>query len=255
MLNGRKKRFRENHFQHNLVRQRSGTINIIAEGDSWFDYPLCTNILGELEKLGNYNILGMDKSGDEITSMVYGKQRDRIINALNKFGSRCDYFLISAGGNDILGPAFADMINPTTPYFNKTWFYERLEIVKSSYIELINIRNRYAPNLKIVTHTYDYPITTEYRPIKIGKFFTIGPWLYPVFLKHNVLDPIIQRNIVMFMIDRFANMLSDLHHDYDGFCVVDTRGLLLGTSDWSDEIHPSRSGFKKVAQEIHNNLT
>src|SRR6218665_3496247 len=44
---------------------------IVAEGDSWFDYPLVRDIIDHLRRMG-YGVEKHSKHGDTLENMVYG---------------------------------------------------------------------------------------------------------------------------------------------------------------------------------------
>ncbi len=72
---------------------------ILVEGDSWFEYPLfLTDITDNLIKYPNFAIYSLASGGDWASNIVFsGEYKDKYV----KF--KPDVFLISGGGNDLLG--------------------------------------------------------------------------------------------------------------------------------------------------------
>ncbi|MDE2813691.1 MAG: hypothetical protein OXM01_11735 [Gemmatimonadota bacterium] len=103
---------------------------LVADGDSWFDYPWKSDIVSELEDDGQWAVLSAAHHGDTLEEMVYGGGQlaslyrvlsraflySRIIgyDGLDFADCRHDVardaipkaILLSAGGNDILGGLF-----------------------------------------------------------------------------------------------------------------------------------------------------
>ena len=106
-------------------------LDLLAIGDSWFDYPLndyghfSTNqaIIGEvgtqLQSMGNPPpmILSHALFGLSSTAMLTYERQENIFNALTdpkttqwKNGITADGILVSAGGDDVVGGSFAVFI-------------------------------------------------------------------------------------------------------------------------------------------------
>src|SRR5258708_34949981 len=78
---------------------------LIAEGDSWFDYP-GTDILDALEQSA-YDVESVARAGDRVEMMAFGRgQLDGFAAAVEKIignGNTPKAILLSGGGNDIAG--------------------------------------------------------------------------------------------------------------------------------------------------------
>lgn len=87
---------------------------LIAEGDSWFDYPR-RDIIDVLEDLHGYDVNKVAQAGDTVEEMAYQPgQLEDFIRALEKVIARRRVpkaILLSAGGNDIAGDRFREMLN------------------------------------------------------------------------------------------------------------------------------------------------
>lgn len=87
------KRFRNGSFV------REGNKVILAEGDSWFGFPLfIKDITNHLLKNPNYNIYSIAYAGDWLSNIIY---EGKYVEKLSAFTP--DVFLISGGGNDLVG--------------------------------------------------------------------------------------------------------------------------------------------------------
>ena len=79
----------------------SPNLKIVAEGDSWFDYPLHKDVIDYLIKIG-YAVSKWSKQGDELENMAYNV--DGLSNVLSSVSHLQPKFVIlSAGGNDVVG--------------------------------------------------------------------------------------------------------------------------------------------------------
>ncbi len=82
---------------------------LVAEGDSWFNYPW-TDILRILEDEHGYDVESAAHFGDTVEQMAYtGGQLERFSRLLEKQlrrGRVPKAILLSAGGNDLVGMGF-----------------------------------------------------------------------------------------------------------------------------------------------------
>ena len=108
------------------------------------------------------------------------------------------------------------------------------------------------PGAHILTHTYDI-----FEPNKKGAriLFDLipltGPW---VSIGMKDISPNVRVKIVRRIMETMRDKLkSKLSKKYPQFHVVDTIGTLKTGSkrDWTDEIHPTPSGFKKIALKVY----
>ncbi len=79
---------------------------LLAEGDSWFDYPFF-DVIEELEEGFNYSVESVAHKGDTVEEMAYDvNQLDKLARKLEKLGREGKVpraILLSGGGNDIAG--------------------------------------------------------------------------------------------------------------------------------------------------------
>ena len=90
------------------LKQASKPLQVFAEGDSWFDYPVPFfggGIIPRLEDKLGVPILNLAKAGDEVRFMLGVKERKLLISSSPTgcpAGGPWDVLLFSGGGNDIV---------------------------------------------------------------------------------------------------------------------------------------------------------
>jgi len=188
------------------------TIKIISEGDSWFHLP-GRNIIHWLKKDKFLNILRLEQSGDEVVEILSGHQKKKLRNLLKEH--EFDYILFSGGGNDIIGDGFYEIINNHNDSEERieekaiNWevFNRRKQMIQLVYEELIFLRDEYKPDMKIITHCYDYVIPSN-NPIKLLFFFKIGPWILPDLLEKGWNNKEDQKKIIKILCSIYINFLK-----------------------------------------------
>lgn len=189
---------RMNLYKKKVDRQKSGKqyYRIYAEGDSWFQFPrFLKDIIDWLNDNDDFLIASEAYGGDWITNIVYEEQ---YVQGLSTYPP--DFFLISGGGNDLVGNhrlgvmvdktakiaskkySSIDQINSTIlsekekqmiikaqDHLNKE-FYALLAVFQLQYTVLFN--KIYADDCKhknvvTITQGYDYPIPSPKRRISL----------------------------------------------------------------------------------------
>lgn len=239
-----------------------GPLAFLAHGDSWFDYPLIdngpllgdTDIVHQLRKMGNIHplILNVSHYGDSTVDEMSLPKQQRLIENLNEpsnwLGSgKPDAILFSGGGNDIAGDQFLIYLrskgSPSGDGLAIDRFEKMLDGIGASYLDLLAFRDAHAPNVPIFAHGYDFAIPDGDHPI------CAGPWLKPsvTFAGYNVAEG---RAIVRNGLERFKARLQALaNNPANNFILVDTQGT-LADDEWANELHPTESGFVKVADRF-----
>ncbi|MBY3359367.1 MULTISPECIES: SGNH/GDSL hydrolase family protein [Rhizobium] len=241
----------------------------VAVGDSWFDYPFAndlgigqTDIIAQLELMYERKkpILPLAHYGDATTDMMTPKKQERLIKALKNrnlwLNGRPSAIFCSAGGNDVAGNQFRDFLKynsglAASDGLQVEVFNELLSRVKTNYETLFEIRNTYAPGVRVIGHSYDFP-TPDGRPVD---FFglRIGPWLKPSLdlKKWNLADG---KAIIADALKRFRRMLEELESKGNNkFQLVKTQGTFVDPDykrDWKNELHPTSRGFKVMAKKF-----
>lgn len=255
------------------VAKNEDRINIVVEGDSWFAYPkewlifgpnsnVIDNIFTRLTGKGLVNTLCIAANGHTAKEMLSGKQLQSLTQLLKKRGALIELFLFSAGGNDVVGKKdLPPLLNQYSEGFSaadclKTdKFAAKLDDISSRYEKLISLRDNHAPNMNIICHTYDI-----LKPSEVGAEFLWGvevmkPWIYPHLVNKNIPEHL-HIAIVKLLLEGFKERVEALQNQTQGFFVVDTHGTLEPgkKADWINELHPTASGFKKIARKIYSKM-
>ena len=253
---------------------------LIAEGDSWFDYPFY-DVLGCLEARG-FEIESVAHKGDTLEDMAHeAAQVDKLTRAFEKVQTRGGTpraILLSGGGNDIAGDDFPLLLNHSgsgLPRLNATVAQGIIDVrLRAAMASLIGVVTRlseahFGERVRIVVHGYDHAIP-DGRGYLGGGWILPGPWLEPGFRRkgyvpaekgRRVAALTTNAEVVRELIDRHNAMLARLVRDlaaegHRHVRYVDLRGTLSSAvpagyrDDWNDELHPTRSGFDRVAALI-----
>lgn len=214
-------------------------LKIVSEGDSWFQYPfiLKDTIDWLMEK---YAVYSLGAAGDLVADMVAQNEMRDAIRAHNP-----DVFLLSGGGNDLLGDGRLKLAvkafragRPASDYPNRNFDRSVREVI-GAYREIFRELTEEFPHLRIICHGYDYALPAN------------GRWLGKPLAEKGIDDPALQAGIVAVMIDRFNLALSDLAEEFPGRVFrVDCRGT-VGAGNWHDELHPDKKGYADVANRFH----
>lgn len=247
-------------------------LNIVSDGDSWFAYPSQwmpiggkTNLIDYISSAirGKANFLDMASNGDEAVDILSGKQKHKIIDQLrwhekNAERKPVDLLLISGGGNDVVGENdFERFIrSPYQPGYVTAQdciqidrLARKIEQVKLAYLELLDIRDQYSSDTLVITHCYDYP----YPSLKGAKFwggiYKTASWMKPYMDAAGIPNDM-QRAVTTVFMDSLAQCFLQIATERTGFIAVDTRETLDREGQWVNEIHPTSSGFKLIANKM-----
>jgi len=243
---------------------------LIAEGDSWFDYPW-TDVLSELEDRHGYDVESVSHAGDRAEEIAYQSgQLEKFVRALEKLIRRGEVpsaILFSGGGNDVAGEQFAvllDHAESPDPGLNDAVVAGVLERIRLAYVTALSALTSVCDDylgaaIPILTHGYDYSVP-DGRGFWGGWGPLPGPWLEPGFREKGYDDPALQRAIVKELIDRFNLVLAGIP-EIPGLRhveVIDLRGTLGVDADyrdwWANELHPTPRGFESVAKKFADAL-
>jgi len=243
---------------------------LIAEGDSWFDYPF-NSVLGELENL-SYEIESVAHKGDTAEEMAYdASQLAKLAGLFEKLDQRGEVpraILLSGGGNDIAGNELGVVLNHKQsglPAVNEDVargvIVGRLRVAMASLIGAISelSRQAFGRKLPVLVHGYDYPVPDGRG--YIGGFWVLpGPWLEPAFRLKGYADMNERVRVMIDLIDRFNEMVASLpgQPGLEHVIYVNVRRTLSNELEgkrykklWANELHPTDLGFKTVAAEFH----
>jgi hypothetical protein len=248
---------------------------LVAQGDSWFDYPPGLDLIFWLKKSHGYRIENFAEAGDTLENMVYGTKfttsnwrrypcrMNQVAEVINR--SRPKGILFSAGGNDLAGDPLDDYYNhvdsglPEERIGFMSYMFD--EVFFRGYCEFIeNVcaaagTQPSAPDSPmIVGHSYANAIPDGRAVANFLGFHWIGPWLRPTFTRkgYDRLTSTIQ--LVASLIGRFVAMLEKVKNKYPkNFDYVDFRGLVSG-NDWANELHLNNSAYEKCAKALAQKL-
>lgn len=240
---------------------------LIAEGDSWFDYPF-NDVLRLLEDDHGYDIESVAHKGDCVEDMAYaGGQFEEFARRLEKVlrqGQVPNAILLSGGGNDIAGNEFAILLNHAAsglPPVNNDIVRGVVDVrLRNAYAFLISgltelARQFLGRPIPILTHGYDYVIP-DGRGFLGGFFVLPGPWLEPGFHKKGYPDVAANAKVMRGLIDAFNVMLKSVSNTpgFQHVKYLDLRGTLATDNtykrDWANELHPTGRGFTTVAAKF-----
>jgi len=240
---------------------------LVAEGDSWFDYPM-HDVLKALEDDHGFDVESVAHRGDRVEDMAYADgQLDDLARRLEKLLRRRVLpraILLSGGGNDIAGTEFHLLLNHARSAIagvNESVARGIIdERIRFAYIHILAAVTRLCDaiagtRIPILTHGYAYP-TPDGRGVLGGWWFLPGPWLEPGFRDKGFHDVGENRRLMRHLIDRFNAVLVEVSA-MPGFThvrYVDLRPTLPAGKGykklWANELHPTPRGFALVAGKI-----
>jgi hypothetical protein len=247
MLNQLSTSNRKKRFNRKIKKLKEGVQYkiIYAEGDSWFQFPLFINdIIDWLSKKEGYIVYSDAYGGDWITNIIYESQYVSALSVLKP-----SFFLISGGGNDLVGNnrlammvqknysnrKYVEAANIIDPQLSETQkemiiaaqdhitkeFYAFLWAIKAQYLLLF--RNLYATgstqgDVITITQGYDYaipglkPDRPVFHPgqVFINKSLDNGCWLERPLRIRGIFDEYLQRSLVFTFIYEFNRIFISL---------------------------------------------
>ena len=240
---------------------------LVAEGDSWFDYPL-NDILRLLEDHHGYDVESVAHKGDRVEEMAYGlgqlEEFTRRIEKLLRRNIIPRAVLLSGGGNDVAGTEFGMLINHArSPVAGLNLHVisgvidERIQFAYVTILSAITrlCEQRLNRHIPILVHGYDYPVP-DGRGFLGGWSFLPGPWLEPGFREKGYEQINVRVELVGQLIDRFNAMLQGIIGlpDFSHVKYIDLRNTLSSgknyKKDWANELHPTAAGFKRVTNRF-----
>jgi hypothetical protein len=236
---------------------------VMCFGDSWFQYPIAPGkdiqkVLPRIYRRAlffNEGVAGLD-------SAMYKQGRSRVTRKLGEY--EFDVLLLSMGGNDMAGSEMAEFVkekDAPQDIGTRQWgvippavrdhvrlsaFQQSLQFIRDDIIDMVQRRNQVRPACEIVMHTYDY-LWPDGTPFKFGPI-KAGPWVKPHLDAVGLTDFDAQREVVMWLLDQYATLLNELASQTPRFRVVNSLGTLK-RSQWENEMHPSRGGFRALVDQ------
>jgi len=238
-LNRKYRKERQGEFDRRTKQGWTG-LKFVAEGDSWFQFPLRGNndLIDFLDD--KYAIYCTSAAGDEFENMLAGRASIAAdIRATSAHG-----LLFSGGGNDIAGDTFINYLRGYDPGFEPHQYisYKFDKFVNKAvgnYKSFFNELLEEFPDLKIFFHGYDRSFP---RPD--------GDWLGPSLNEKEVPQEY-WHAVISIMIDRYNVALKKLEkHAKGNIYFVDCRSAVGAYEEWRDELHALESGCRRAAQRF-----
>jgi hypothetical protein len=263
-----------NHLKHYLERvdRFPDRPNVLTVGDSWFQYPL--RLYPDLEtRLSQDAVFGrrvnfLDDSAPgrdarDVKKMI--KSWDHAAGLLQGRGRPFSLFLLSLGGNDVIGRDFSDHLTDGTGRSDAPWPWSSdvpepvrrwlnlgqlaatFAVVAESYRKIIALRDQRAPQATIITHTYAdvTPMDAKYK----FAFIKSGPWIRRYTGPAGVSKDD-EKLLVRWLLANFHRLLLAVAAETHRFIVLDTRLELPDKAEWDNEIHPLGPGFVHLADHF-----
>jgi hypothetical protein len=247
-------------------RRRRG----LCIGDSWFQYPLRSyadlqqrialpSVLGKRVNFVDDSYPGRD--ADEVQGLH--RRWLRLARTLQEEGRPFDLFLLSLGGNDVVGLDFARHLTDGTRRDGRAWPWAAevppaarrwidlgalkatFDGITSAYGLIVAMRDTFAPGATIIGHTY-----ADVTPMDVPYTFLTyrsGPWIWGPCTARGIA-PAEQKLIVRWLLASFANLLRAIAQAAGRFVVLDTRLELPDPAEWDNEIHPRGPGFRHLVE-------
>lgn len=245
---------------------------LLGLGDSWYQY-FAMDVLDILQDSFAYTRRSVAEAGASLKSVATTTgQLDRLSEEIeNTLGhARPTALFLSGGGNDVVDFGIENLLNPASPGVPPlndavvTGFVDGA--MKQNLIDVLRAitglsDHLLALRLPIFFHGYDYPVP-DGRGLIIPKR---GPWLKPGFVEkgYGADDQLpLRKSIMKDLIDRLNTMQKEVAAmpEFKHVVHVDLRGTLppKSTDDyrlwWSNELHPTRSGFELIAKKFADKL-
>jgi GDSL-like Lipase/Acylhydrolase family len=234
---------------------------LVAEGDSWFDYP-GSDVLDWLQQFG-YDVESVARAGDRAEMMAFGRgQLDKFAAAVEKVigrGETPKAILLSAGGNDMAGTEFGFLLNHAgSPRegFNESIVTGVIdERVADAYLHIIArvtavCEQMLGHEVPILLHGYGY-VVPDGDGVLGGWGPLPGPWLRPGFIEKGFNNLAANTASMKKLMNRFNDMLERVAGQFGHVKYVNLRTVLPATKNlWANELHPKEQGFKLAAERF-----
>jgi len=206
---------------------------VIAEGDSWFLYPILVKDTIDYV-MEQWPVKSLAWAGDTLENYKKsGKLLKEVANLKPK------YVLLSGGGNDIIGPDIQKILkkdaqNVTQPsdYLNPAKYGPKMNKLRAIYKYFFEEISKANSVEKILVHGYDY-VRADHATI-----VTKGGWVNKYMIKKGITNSTDREQLIKYLMDQFNGLLQSLADDFPK--VVYIKALeIVGNDEWYDEIHPT----------------
>jgi hypothetical protein len=238
------------------IKQFPQRLVIITEGDSWFSYPLNANIADYIELMNDFSMLRLEHSGDEAREIMgVGSEQLKTLRYYLK-SYPIDLLMMSAGGNDLVAGELGKVLNKKVA--GATWqsavklavLTTVLDEIVAAYSRLLDARDLLRPKCLVVAHSYCYFQPTGRKATGPFGLLKAGPWMRPVLVSKGIDPDSEGHDLARYLVDELHARLQALAATRPRFQLVDMRAALpVDTVHWADEIHPSGTGFRRLAED------
>ncbi len=224
--------------KYQMMRLRFPKIpKIVSLGDSWLYHPLITDIVDHLSR--TYAIYCVAAAGDTLQNYdAEGEWLEAV--EYNK----PTFFLISGGGNDVLGEQFRNHIKkgphptglPPQDYLEPSLIQELdnlQRIYRKMFTELFAVR----AEIHVLCHGYDYIIPLE---------TTKKGWLGRYMIEKGMTSQADRKAVLRYIIDEFNTRLQYVASEFTNVHYINQRNAVKD-DQWYDEGHPNSNGFETIA--------
>jgi hypothetical protein len=238
------------------IKQFPKRLVMITEGDSWFSYPLNANIADHIEMMDDFSFLRLEHNGDDARDILGAgsEQLKKLKYYLKSYA--VDALLMSAGGNDIVSDELGNFLNkkangnPWQSAINLATLTTVLDDIVAAYARLLDARDTLRPKCMVFAHSYCYFQPTGRKATGPFGLLKSGPWMRPVLAKKGIDPDSEGRDLARYLVDELHARLTALAAVRSRFVVIDHRATLPGDDvHWADEIHPSGTGFRRLAED------
>jgi hypothetical protein len=238
------------------IRQFPRRLVLVSEGDSWFSYPLNANLADYIEMMSDFSMLRLEHNGDNAREILgAGSEQLRKLKYYLK-NYPVEALLMSAGGNDLVSKELKRILNARVA--GATWqsavkldvLTTVLDDIVAGYARLLDARDALRPKCLVVAHSYCHFEPTGRKATGPFGLLSAGPWMRPVLVAKGI-DPVAEGSqVAKYLVDELHARLQGLAAARKGFVVVDMRNALpVDNVHWADEIHPSGTGFRVLAEK------
>jgi len=240
-----------NNYYSTISKRFPERVKIVAEGDSWFQHPLVLDIIDHLSKL--YSIYCVSAAGDKLRNYLSQEKKngEYFIDAIRT--QKPAIFLLSGGGNDILGSQFRDFLvdqpdmslppgqNPRR--FLHEAIFEEITTLMQIYERMLTHVEDNFESLYVIMHGYDYPIKLD-DPKK--------GWLGKYMIEKGISRAEDRVQTIRLIMDTFNQKLQEVASKFRRARYLDVRNVVRykpaqNVDQWYDEIHPNNDGFQQIS--------
>lgn len=228
------------------IRRSPTAIRVVAEGDSWFQYPfILHDLIDHVMDREEVAVLCFSEAGDLISNIVAQGEFYAPIER-----ERSTVFLISGGGNDLVdGPGLQRFLHQYTSErvpsdYTNTFYRAFMDGIRAQYKVLFTRILRLPSSPQIICHGYSGVIPQP----------NTGKWLGKPMSEIGINDARLQKQIFDIILDDLNNILKNLAQEFSPkVTYIDLRGV-VSANGWHDEFHPTSESFGFAAEPIINEI-